>query len=381
MDTLTVPQGNFQLARFPVRNKETLRAWDAADEYLLHQLSEEGYPSHDSRVLICNDSFGAISIALADNLPTMQSDSFISQQATLNNLRINDLPESSVAHINSLTSLSSVLPKDAKLDLLIIKITKSLAQLEDQLQRLRPYLTAETKIIAAGMVKGIHTSTLQLFEKIIGPTHTSLARKKARLIFCQYDATLIPPENNYPKHYLLENTQYQITNHANVFSREKLDIGTRFFIQNLPTNSHYRNIIDLGCGNGIVGLIAGEKNPAAKVHFIDESYMAVASAKENFGRAFPERSAEFTVTDCLKGVPDNSCDLILNNPPFHQQNTVGDFIAQQMFKESYKVLNKGGELWVIGNRHLGYHVILKRLFSNCETVASNKKFVILKAVK
>ncbi|WP_315981168.1 hypothetical protein [Aliamphritea spongicola] len=66
----------------------------------------------------------------------------------------------------------------APADLVILKITKSLAQLEDQLHRIRPLLSENTRVLAAGMVKAIHTSTLDLFGKIIGPTHTSLAKKR-----------------------------------------------------------------------------------------------------------------------------------------------------------------------------------------------------------
>jgi 16S rRNA (guanine1207-N2)-methyltransferase len=72
--------------------------------------------------------------------------------------------------------------------------------------------------------------------------------------------------------------------------------------------------------------------------------------------------------------------MILCNPPFHQQNTIGDHIAMAMFKESRRVLRKNGQLWVIGNRHLGYHVPLKRLFGKVSAVAGNAKFVIVKAV-
>jgi len=36
--------------------------------------------------------------------------------------------------------------------------------------------------------------------------------------------------------------------------------------------------------------MAAERNPAATVHFVDESFMAVASAKENFYRAFWARA-------------------------------------------------------------------------------------------
>lgn len=377
MQTLTAPQGTFNLQLFPVRPKETLRAWDAADEYLLAEVAEMELDSQ-CRILLLNDSFGALSCALSPFKPVSISDSYIAQQATLANLALNHI---SAEQITLRHSLEPAGDKGSSFDLVLLKVTKSLAQLEDQLHRIRPYLHPHTRVIAGGMVKSIHTSTLKLFEALTGPTRTSLARKKARLIFCDPDLTLQPPQNSYPRTYQLEGSEFQITNHANVFSREKLDIGTRFFIQHLPDDDRYENIIDLGCGNGVVGLIAAEKNPAAKLHFADESYMAVASAEANFRAAWPDRDAGFTVTDCLRGYPSGNYDLILNNPPFHQQNTVGDFIAWQMFRESHRVLQQHGALWVIGNRHLGYHVKLKRLFGNCQTIASNNKFVILKAIK
>jgi 16S rRNA (guanine1207-N2)-methyltransferase len=128
-------------------------------------------------------------------------------------------------------------------------------------------------------------------------------------------------------------------------------------------------------------MLAGVRNPQAEILFADESYMAVQSARENMLENNICNNAEFIVTDCLQGVEKSSADLILNNPPFHQQNAVGDAVAWRMFTQSEKVLKKGGELWVIGNRHLGYHIKLNKIFGNCETVASDKKFVILKTVK
>jgi 16S rRNA (guanine1207-N2)-methyltransferase len=207
-----------------------------------------------------------------------------------------------------------------------------------------------------------------------------LAKKKARLIFASLDSGLVVPPSPYPVCYRLENTEYLISNHANVFSRDSLDIGTRFFLQHLPSRQDACDIIDLGCGNGLVGLIAAERCPAATVHFIDESFMAVASARDNFQRAFGEqREATFRVGDGLMEVGSESADLILCNPPFHQQNTVGDQIAVSLFKQSKRVLRNGGELWVIGNRHLDYHSYLDRLFGAYSIVASNSKFVIVKA--
>jgi len=72
-------------------------------------------------------------------------------------------------------------------------------------------------------------------------------------------------------------------------------------------------------------------------------------------------------------------DLILCNPPFHQGHVIGDHIAWQMFAQSKKQLRKDGELWIVGNRHLQYHIKLKKIFGNCRQVAGNAKFVMLAA--
>ncbi|MDD1626538.1 MAG: methyltransferase [Methylococcaceae bacterium] len=373
---LRVAQGEFDLNRLPKRPLELLRAWDAADEYLLKTLAEDLRPAIDARIVIFNDSFGALAVALSAFQPQAVSDSYLSQQATRLNLVANNLPEHSVKLINSLESL------EGPFDLVLIKVPKTLALLEDQLIRLHPHLKPSTQIILAGMIKTLPPSVWKLLERLVGPTTTALARKKARLIFASPNPELVVPVSPYPVCYRLEEPNYLISNHANVFSRDSLDIGTRFFLQHLPARQDSCDIIDLGCGNGLLGLMAAERNPAATVHFVDESFMAVASAKENFYRIFgQERNATFRVGDGLKDFELASADMILCNPPFHQQNTVGDQIANSMFNESKKVLRKGGQLWVIGNRHLNYHINLNRLFGSHSVVAANAKFVILKAIQ
>ncbi|MCX7098603.1 MAG: methyltransferase [Methylococcales bacterium] len=371
---LTTKLGTFELQRLPKRPVELLQAWDAADEYLLNHLADEGKPATDTRLLIVNDNFGALAVALADYHLQALSDSYLSQQATRLNLALNGRPEGSVKLTASLETLVG------PFDLVLIKAPKTLALLEDQLIRIKPCLLPTSQIIVAGMIKMLPPSVWKLLERLLGPTTTALAQKKARLIFASPDLNLPTPANPYPAFYPLEGTGYHISNHANVFSRDNLDIGTRFFLQHLPKKPKPCDIIDLGCGNGVLGLMAAAQNPLATLHFVDESFMAVASAQENFIRAFGEqRIATYRVGDGLVDFEPDSADLILCNPPFHQQNTVGDQIAISFFKQAKKTLKKGGELWVIGNRHLNYHIRLKQLFGNQTLVAANAKFVILKA--
>jgi len=389
METLfQIPFGEFQLQRYPVQKKQSLRAWDAADEYLLQHLAEKELLQEDTSLLIINDSFGALSLPLNNFQPVVVSDSYLSTQAIYANAQQNAIDENAIMVIDSLLTPESMLNVRSNIvnHVVLIKLPKSLAMLEDQLHRIRPLLDAKTTIIAAAMTKHVHNSTLELFEKIIGPTKSSRAQKKSRLIFSEFDAVLNVADNPYPKSYVLpyklDDVDIEVKNHAAVFSQERLDLGARFFIENIPVDEKYKTIVDLGCGNGVLGLMAAIKNPAAKIIFTDESYMAVESAIENFLAVFEDtREAEFLQTDCLHGIEENTASLILCNPPFHQNNAINDDVAWQMFSESKSVLEKQGELWVIGNRHLAYHAKLKKLFGNAEVVASNNKFVIVKAVK
>ncbi|ARN75861.1 methyltransferase [Oceanicoccus sagamiensis] len=374
------------LQRIPRAKQQSnpLRAWDAADELLLKHLAEQQLPSNGQKLLIINDSFGALSCSLADYRAdyciSHWSDSLISQLACKENLDGNHL-EDRIDWVDSISSPSGLF------DLVLIKVPKSLALLEHQLITLQPHVTEKTLVIAGGMVKYLQKSYQQLFEQYLGNTTTSLAVKKARLIFAGTEKTTQVAQSPYPQQNHYQEIDLHISQHANVFSRDKLDIGTRFMLQQYQQLPSANSIVDLGCGNGILGIMAKRLQPEARVYFIDESYMAVASAQDNYFNALnldsqqEQDRQQFMVSHCLEQTPLTAIDLILCNPPFHQSNTVGDQIAWQMFQQSFKALNKQGRLWVIGNRHLDYHNKLKRLFANCKTVASNKKFVILEAVK
>jgi 23S rRNA (guanine1835-N2)-methyltransferase len=364
--------GIFQLERLPRRKKELLRAWDAADEYLLQTLFEEG--TDLKRPLICNDSFGALGVGLAAFAPISWSDSWLTHQALQENLSSNSLDKSAV------DCLPSTSPLSGKFDLVLMKVPKNLALLEYQLIQLKPHLVDNARLMLAGMVKMMPSSIWKLLEKTIGPTETSRAQKKARIITARPDSQLPQIDSKYPLSWKLEGSSFTLLNHANTFSREKLDNGTRLMLKHLPETEGEGDIVDLGCGNGVLGLVAAHNNPLANIHFIDESYMAIESTRLN-AQQLGERegSVNFYTADGLKEFVDNSQDLVLCNPPFHQQQAQLDTMALSMFTESARVLREGGALWVIGNRHLHYHNKLKSWFKQVEVIASDRKFVLLKA--
>ncbi|MDP9849565.1 methyltransferase [Streptosporangium lutulentum] len=383
MNRLTTSRGEFDLTRFPEDPRDPLRAWDAADEYLLRHLDGiDGEPADLSgTVVVLGDRWGALVTAIADHGPVQITDSFLGQEATRTNLRRNGIAADAVRLRTTRDT-----PPD-RIDVLLIRVPKSLALLEDQLHHLAPHVHAGTVVVGAGMVTEIHTSTLKLFERILGPTRTSLAAKKARLILCSPDPRLAPGASPWPRSYALPTgvgavSGLTVTNHAGIFCADRLDVGTRFFLRNLPPRRGREHIVDLGCGNGVVGLAAALSDGEAKVTFIDESYQALASAEATFRANTDEgATAEFVAADGMSAVPAGTVDLVLNNPPFHTHRATTDVTAWRMFNGSRAALRRGGELWVVGNRHLGYHAKLRRLFGNCEVAASDPKFVVLRAVK
>lgn len=379
-DRMTTPWGEVSLARHPEDPRETLRAWDASDAYLLRHLAAQDVPLTGT-VVVLGDRWGALVTALAAHGPTQITDSWLGQEATRANLA-RAAVEPGVVRL-----LTTQDPVPERIDVLLVRVPKSLALLEDQLLRLAPAVHADTVVVGTGMVKEIHTSTLTLFERILGPTRTSLAEQKARLIFCTPDPSLTRPANPWPYAYDLPGdvggalSGRPVVNHAGVFCADRLDIGTRFFLQHLPATSGVRRVVDLGCGNGIVGTAVALANPAAEVLFTDESFQAVASAEATYKANGVPGHAEFRVGDGLAGVADGSVDVVLNNPPFHSHQATTDATAWRMFTGARRALRPGGELWVVGNRHLGYHVKLRRLFGNSELVAGDRKFVVLRAVR
>ena len=210
-----------------------------------------------------------------------------------------------------------------------------------------------------------------------------VGKEESPLLFVTSDKTIEPAVPPYPCKYHDDDVGGSLTNHANVFSRDRLDHGSRFLLHNFDALPASKHVIDLACGNGVLGLMYQKAHPQSSVLFVDESYSAIQSSRDNHAMWFPDDSqqAEFAASDGQTLQVDSTADLVLCNPPFHQQHATGDQIARRLFDAAKRCLRQHGELWVVGNRHLNYSAALRQQFGNCTTIATNRKFSVFRAIK
>ncbi|NLA35155.1 MAG: class I SAM-dependent methyltransferase [Actinobacteria bacterium] len=393
MDRFETAGGSFVLERTPGR-PSALRGWSAADELVVATLEAEhdlgGLAAAGAVVVVANPGSGAVPLALATrglNVGLL-SDSFVDVAATFANAEANGIDTSRLSVIDP-EDLSASTPAA----LVVVLVPKRLALLDAQLRTLRPALTADTVVLGAGMTRHIHTSTIESFAACVGPTVTSRATRKARLILPSVDPSLVvePP----PPPVTFRWNGLTLVNDANGFSPRRVDAGTELLLSNLVDLEPYRGadgvllLADVGCGNGIIGAAILARTPNVAATLVDESFAAVRSAQATVDASLGEVPIEprIVVGDALRSFADGevpapgSLDVVVSNPPFHHDHAVTDEMAWAVFTSAHKALRRGGLLLIVGNRHLGYHAKLKRLFGNATVVASNSKFVVVSATR
>ena len=369
MHELELPDRTLKLQRLPLLRDDPQRAWDAADEYLLAHLREQ---DGAGRLLLVDDAFGALAAALHARRPTSWSDSHLGRLALAHNLGLNALAEEAVAFVPGAAE------PDGAFALALVKLPKSLARLEDLLLRLRACLEPGARVVLGGMIKHTPMRAYRLLEEIVGPTTTSQGVRKARLAFATFDPDRELPPRLPDTVYALDDGA-ELRNRPGLFSRERLDAGTRLLLAHLPRTDTPLAAADLGSGNGVLALALARACPGAAVLGVDESYEATACAAANAAAWGLADRVRFIAADGLAETPHDSLDLVVCNPPFHQSHAVGDLIAWRLMEQARRALRPGGELRVVGNRHLGYHVKLTRLFGGCEVLGSDERFVVLRA--
>lgn len=362
----------------PGTGDPTLRAWDAADELLLEAALEAAAVFDHPRVLIVDDQFGVLALGLSVLSPTVVSDSAVLPAALADNASLNP------AFAAAGPVYSWINPPPGPFDLVVLRIPRQADYLAWLLRWLNSVMADSGVLLAGGMIKHLPAKSVDVFADAVQTEEVLPARKKARAIRCRKGAATLADWPGAWKGYALtgQNGALGVEALPAVFAREKLDIGSRLLLPHVAhavsTLQAGGSVLDLACGNGVLGLAALAERGDLLLGFSDVSSQAVLSARHNVERAFPEASAVFSHCDGIDQAA-GPFDLILLNPPFHEGGVVGDHIALRLFEQASRSLKPRGSLLMVGNRHLGYHRSLRRYFSTVDQLDANPKFVVFRA--
>jgi len=152
---------------------------------------------------------------------------------------------------------------------------------------------------------------------------------------------------------------------SGVFSARRLDKGTEVLIKYMIVHDGWF-ICDLGCGVGVVGLVAASLSPRGFVVMTDINRRAVKLAKLN---ALKNRIKNVEVRwgnlyEPLKGL---RFDTIISNPP----QSAGLATCYELIRGAPAHLRKGGLLQLVARHNKGGRRLLsemERVFGSAEVV-------------
>jgi 16S rRNA (guanine1207-N2)-methyltransferase len=171
-----------------------------------------------------------------------------------------------------------------------------------------------------------------------------------------------------------ERPSFRFLSRPGVFSYGRFDSGARALVETAVIHPGDR-ILDLGCGCGTNGVIAGARAaPAGHVTFVDSNLRATALAELN---ATANGLESFDVRACcrLEGLPRADYDVVLTNPPYFA--SLG--IAQRFIEQSRPLLKPGGRLYLVTKQPAQVGPMVAEAFGQAEAV-ERRGYVVLSAV-
>lgn len=161
-----------------------------------------------------------------------------------------------------------------------------------------------------------------------------------------------------------------------VFSWDRLDPGTALLQKTLPPLSGAG--ADFGCGIGWLSRSVLASPKVTKLTLVDLDRRAVDAACRNVD----DPRAEFLWDDVRQaGGRMEKLDFIVTNPPFHETGGEDRSLGQAFIKTAAACLRKGGDLWLVANRHLPYEAILKEHFAQVRLAGETNGYKVFEARK
>ena len=162
-----------------------------------------------------------------------------------------------------------------------------------------------------------------------------------------------------------------------VFSKSKLDFGKRCLLENLPLEEIKGEILEVGCGYGVIPIIL--TRTVDKIDSFDAVdvnkralHLAEMNKKENFAL-----KVNFFLSNCYQNI-NKKYDVIISNPPIR----AGKNIVYEIVMNARNYLKEDGKLFIVINKDQGAKSLYKDLEQvyKCELINKKKGFWIIKCI-
>ena len=140
--------------------------------------------------------------------------------------------------------------------------------------------------------------------------------------------------------------RYSFFTDNGVFSKEKLDFGTRVLLENLPIDKLHGNILDVGCGYGVIDIVLG-KIVDANFLGVDVNRRALHLAEMN-KKENNLSNINFIESNCYENVNDKY-DFIITNPPIR----AGKKVVYEIVMGAKNYLKDDGSLFIVVRKEQG----------------------------
>lgn len=162
----------------------------------------------------------------------------------------------------------------------------------------------------------------------------------------------------------INNSNFNFLVDNGVFSKSKLDYGTRLLLETIDVSKIKGNVLDFGCGYGPIGIYITSLTDS-NVDMVDVNERCVSLSIKNL--KLNGLSANVFVSDIYSNV-DKKYDFIITNPPIR----VGKKILYSILFDAKKYLVSGGELWLVVHKDQGAKSLVKDLSNEYKVEVKNK---------
>ena len=176
--------------------------------------------------------------------------------------------------------------------------------------------------------------------------------------------------------FYFNDKNYNLYSDNGVFSKDKFDYGTRLLLDSIDISKLSGNVLDLGCGIGVVGIILGTINKNINIDMIDINERAISLVRDNL--TLNKVKANVFSSDVYSNV-NKKYDYIITNPPIR----AGKEVVRKFLLGGYDYLNVNGILYFVMRKDHGVKSMIKELESkyNVTIVNKDKGFYIVSLTK